>query len=372
MPIFPPSPAQRRQPYGAPVPPVGPSRAPTASPVAGNGMFGGMNDWMQQNPGALGQFGAGLLQAGNSRMAPAMAEANKLQMFNQQRNATAQYLISHGLADNEEEAMMLAANPTLMSTLLKDNSIQDQFKARLAIADELGIQGEDRNRYAATGTWDSTPGQSPTTMTPAQREVLADQYHLEGAERRRFILTGSLDSANSRGLSSTQEKMRGTAEDSLPGIDYTLSQLDEASKLLESGKVATGFGTDLWSRGTVGTNGWLPGMDIESAQATKRYNDILSESAIKAMAQTLTGASTNYEMQQFLAILADPASDATIRKKALKNLKQLVTDERDTRKARIKRFSDQEDGTTFDTPLDTAPGGGGGVIDFNDWMNQKP
>ncbi len=364
---------QRRDPRQALATPVGPSRAPTASPVAGNGLLGGLDTFRNQNPGALASWGASMMAAGNSRAAEGMQQTAKLQALQGQRKQVAQYLVSTGIAKDMDEGMLLASNQTLLSAMMKDTTARDAFDQRRQLAEQAVMSEDDPDyqRYLLTGQIadQSAFKQSPTSMSPDQREMLADQYGLQGPARQRFILTGQIDSSSARGLSATQERERNKAEDSLPGIDYTLSQLEEADSLLEGGKVSTGFGSDIWSRGTVGTHGWLPGMDIESARATKRYNDILSESAIAAMSKTLTGATTNYEMQQFLSILADPAADVNLKKASLKNLLKLIRDEKNIRAQRIKRYQGVEEGTSFEAPIDGPPAGGD-VIDYNDWMKQ--
>lgn len=59
--------------------------------------------------------------------------------------------------------------------------------------------------------------------------------------------------------------------------------------------------------------------------ATKQLNTILSEEAIKAMGDALTGASTDYEMKKFLELYADGSASATRKQEALKRVIEKIT-----------------------------------------------
>jgi len=61
---------------------------------------------------------------------------------------------------------------------------------------------------------------------------------------------------------------------------------------------------------------WTPGITpeiIKQAQDTKAYFNIMNEEAIKAMGIALTGASSNFEMQEFQAIMADPGTPLDVK-----------------------------------------------------------
>lgn len=68
------------------------------------------------------------------------------------------------------------------------------------------------------------------------------------------------------------------------------------------------------------------GDDKESAvYATKQIQNILSEEAIKAMGDALTGASTDFEMKKFLELYADGSASTTRKQEALKRVIEKIT-----------------------------------------------
>lgn len=355
-------------------PPAGPSRAPTGSPVAANGLLGGLDTFRNQNPGALASFGASMMQAGNSRMADGMQQAAKIQALNGQRQQVAQYLINQGIADDMEEAMMLASNPTLLNAMIKDTTMQDQAATRAQLAQQYGLEGDDLQRYILTGQIADQSAQaarSPASMSPQEREALADQYGLQGPARQRFILTGQIDSSAARGLSSTQFKEKVKAEDALPALQTADQTLARAEELLPS--INSGFGTDTAARITTGLDQWgLPtfGADPQTAAATQEFNDLMNQQAIEAMAQTLTGATTNFELQEFKRILADPNAPKDQKLRTIQRMRSLLRKKAATFQTRINELDSYEQGGDAGAFGGTPAPDGSGVIDFNDWMGQ--
>lgn len=337
--------------------PVGPTRAPVQQ--TGGGFFDQLLD-DRGNPEGLGMLGVGLMGQ-NSQLGSAIQQGLKMRAFNDQRQALAQYLVRTGIAQDENEGFALASNPDLLTMMHKDNSVREGFNQRKAIADELGLQGEQRNRYLAAGTWDDQTANGDTNkLTPQQREALADRYGLTGPRRQRFILTGQMDSGASRGLNSTELKIKSGDEDAITALDNVDASLAQAQQLLESGQVNTGFGSDTFARAKMGMAGalgedYLPG-EYGRSQATKQYNDLMSEQAIAAMSQTLKGATTDKEMLHFLDILADPTSDETTRKNVLARLRTRIDRERKQRAARIQTLSDAENGTGLEEQAPDATG----------------
>jgi len=61
-------------------------------------------------------------------------------------------------------------------------------------------------------------------------------------------------------------------------------------------------------------------VDKEKAQRTARYNTIVGEDAIRDMALTLKGSSTNYEMGEFKKMKNDPNISDTDRANQLKKV----------------------------------------------------
>ncbi len=345
--------------YG--VPPVGPTRAPQSG-----GLFGGLDNFRANNPGVLTQFGAGFM--GDSPMAATYQNIAKVQALNGNRNATAKFLLDRGIASTPEEAITLAQNPELISTLMKDSKVADDFNTRKQLAAQLGLTpgSPEYQRYVGTGQMADNTTKSPTQMTPQEREVLADQYQLQGPERRRFILTGSLDSSNSRGLSSKELTIKTADENELPSFEATKDVLTELQTILPD--VQTGYGSSLRSRVSQGLGDWGGDMvmDPTKAAATAKYHRLMTQEAITRMGQVMKGATTEGEMNKNLSILADETIPIPERQDALNRLNRLVDREISLRQKRIQKFNAAEDGDYV-----TGPGGAAdGVVDYKDWMGQ--
>jgi hypothetical protein len=130
-----------------------------------------------------------------------------------------------------------------------------------------------------------------------------------------FILTGKMPREDAQTLTPTDKKALWAAEDEVPALDNTISSLKRAKEL--NRKTFTGV--------TAGTRGWLgtaiPGGDLlvdgEAAKATSEFNKTMSMEAIQSMAQTLKGATTDAELERFVSILADPATDPDIRERTI-------------------------------------------------------
>ena len=134
----------------------------------------------------------------------------------------------------------------------------------------------------------------------------------------------------SEGLSSGDRTAVRGLEDEMRGLDNTLTTLQEAAQLAP--KAYSGFFAT--TRGRLGEN--LPDWavpdaiaDPKTAEATMRLNQILSAEAVKAMSQTLKGASTDKEMQKFLEIVADPAAPPQRKLQAIEGIARYARRQRE-------------------------------------------
>jgi len=107
------------------------------------------------------------------------------------------------------------------------------------------------------------------------------------------------------------EAIRSAETDYRKGLSH-LDNLEEATRILEHPKgIYTGAAQSAApiAGGIPGIGGML--VDKEKAQNTARFNTIVGEDAIRDMATTLKGSSTNYEMGEFKKMKNDPnISDA--------------------------------------------------------------
>jgi len=107
------------------------------------------------------------------------------------------------------------------------------------------------------------------------------------------------------------EAVRGAETAYRKGLSH-IDNLEEAAKILDhpdgiyTGAMQTAAPT---LSGLPGVGGMI--VDKEKAQRTSRFNTIVGEDAIRDMAETLKGSSTNYEMGEFKKMKNDPnISDA--------------------------------------------------------------
>lgn len=127
------------------------------------GLFGGVDQFRQQNPGALTALGAGLM---NGSLAEGFAAAAPVIALGKQRNMTAKLLLDKGIAATPEEAATLAANPALINAFFKG---QDAFAERAAAARQYGLDpaSEAGRAFILTGDLMKPGGGGEnTSLTP--------------------------------------------------------------------------------------------------------------------------------------------------------------------------------------------------------------
>jgi hypothetical protein len=147
---------------------------------------------------------------------------------------------------------------------------------------------------------------------------------------------GGKKSSQDNRATATDKKELWKSEDELPAIDGTIASLDRALELNE--KTFTGV--------TAGVRGWagtaIPGagmvLDPNAAAATREFNQIMSMEAIKSMADTLAGATTDQELRQFVEILADPSTPPDIRKRTILRMKTLAERQKAIKTQRVKEL----------------------------------
>lgn len=156
--------------------------------------------------------------------------------------------------------------------------------------------------------------------------------------------------AKAKDLAAADKKALLEAEDEIPAVKGTLETLALAKDL--NNKAFTGWTAGL--RGTVGTSN-VPGtnlvIDRAGAEATNEWSKAMRPEAIKLMASTLKGASTDRELFEFTNTLADPATPPEIRGRVIDRMMEVAKRKLAISEARIKEIRGQ---TYF------KPGGGGG------------
>lgn len=135
-------------------------------------------------------------------------------------------------------------------------------------------------------------------------------------------------------ISATDKKEVFKAEDELPNIQGTIEALKLAKDL--NNKTFTGYTANL--RGSIGTK--LPGggflVDKDAAMATSEFGKVMSGEAIKTMADTLKGATTDFELKKFETMLADPTTPPEIRGRVIDRMISLAERQRAVKERRIR------------------------------------
>jgi hypothetical protein len=224
----------------------------------------------------------------------------------------------------------------------KTENIPATVAAREAEGRRLGLQGSALQNFALTGQM-PVASQDNLDAQVAARKKVAEQNGLKPGDPRyeAYVLTGNMPRQNDQPLSVTDRKIIVDAEDSVINFDNTISILARAKEL--NPKAYSGFGAGL--AGTIGTSG-LPGanlaFDPERAKASREFNQLMSGQAIEQMAQTLKGATTEFELKQFVEILGDPSTPPDIRARTIDRMTTLAQRQRDLAISRAKDLRNRD------------------------------
>ncbi|MEQ1945168.1 hypothetical protein ABMA32_22375 [Mesorhizobium sp. VNQ89] len=126
-------------------------------------------------------------------------------------------------------------------------------------------------------------------------------------------------------LSATELKAVHQAEDALPGIDSSISQLERALELND--KAFSGFGAGMRGAAGAKTADWMiPDLvaDKDGSEATSEYQAIMTGEAATAMSEALKGATTDKELGIFMDIIGDVSKPPKVRKQAIDRLLDLA------------------------------------------------
>jgi hypothetical protein len=137
-------------------------------------------------------------------------------------------------------------------------------------------------------------------------------------------------------VSATDKKAIFEAEDAIPQLQGTLENLNRALEL--NPKTFSGYTAGL--RADIGTK--LPGggalVDKGGALATSEWQKIMGPEALQAMASTLKGATTDFELRKFIEMLGDPATDPKIRQGVIERMKRLTERKLQLEGSRVKEL----------------------------------
>lgn len=142
-----------------------------------------------------------------------------------------------------------------------------------------------------------------------------------------------------KSMTPSERKAYREDQETAINLDATIGRLDEAIALVPNAFEGAGAG----ARGYVGTNlpDWIVHDSIanpQQAKATSELQKILNLEAVQAMAQNLKGATTNFELQEFQRILADPTAPNDVKLRTIQRMKQLAENQLALSRQRIDEF----------------------------------
>lgn len=148
-----------------------------------------------------------------------------------------------------------------------------------------------------------------------------------------------------KSMTPSERKAYREDQEAALNLEATVKRLDEAMALAPN--VYEGVGAGI--RGAIGVNlpdGMVPDAlaNRQQAMATSELQKILNLEAVQAMAQNLKGATTNFELQEFQRILADPTAPNEIKMRTIQRMKQLAENQLALSRQRIGEFEGAEGG----------------------------
>jgi hypothetical protein len=154
-----------------------------------------------------------------------------------------------------------------------------------------------------------------------------------------------------------QEKRTYDTKSKINAID---GGLDELNRALEIAPDVTELGAA--GRAGYGLSGYLPESMVpenlaKTANATKRFDQIMQSNAIKRMAAELSGSDSDKDVSRFVTLMADPNSTLTQKRQMISSMIATLQRERGVTRDRLKGITGQDAGEYKYTNPDVLPGG---------------
>jgi hypothetical protein len=290
---------------------------------------------------------------------PAIIRQNQADALRRQTLAS---LGQGGAAD--ADALLRSGDMSLAQLGLNLRNRQDDM-ARQAARDKILDTRADREfsanqdyRTRALAIQEANAKRRDRTVSDdaAEREIVATRLGLERGSPafNSYVATGKM--GRDEGLTAGDRKVINEAEDELPTIQGTRESLKRALDLND--KTFSGFGAG--ARASIGSNlpdALVPNFiaDKATADATTEWQKLMAPEALQTMANTLKGATTDFELRKFTEMLADPTTKPEIRKQIINRLDTLAARKEELAKRRINDLR----GGTYYKPRAAAPAASG-------------
>lgn len=254
----------------------------------------------------------------------------------------------------DEARQAAAAAGVTKDTRAYEQSDQIADEARQAAADQAKIDAAAKAKQLGfiTGPEAAARGGDPTKTYKASadgttlEEVKPEAPLTEEGKLKRALDTGEItqevyDAAikkqtSQAGVGGPQQlKVLYDQQDQYINTSSAIGQLQRAKDLIAQG---IDWGNFAGARTWAGSGGQL-GEDAKAlAQRTKDYNAIMNQEAIAAMSQALKGATTDTEMNRFIADMNDQAMDPAIKRQKIDVMLAKAQAFNEQQAARIKQM----------------------------------
>jgi hypothetical protein len=254
-----------------------------------------------------------------------------------------------------------------------------EYAQRASVAEEQGLERgtPEWKSFVLTGKLPSASASSPNVTEIFDEATGQPRKVIIGPDGSMQPIGGvRAPEKRDAGLSVVEKKAVFESEDSLPALDATVGALERAKALNK--KTFEGMTSGL--RGSLGTAfspDSLPGqlvggvVDRGAAEATNEWGNLMNMEAIQAMAATLKGATTNFELEKFVEVLANPSTPPATRERTIERMLTLANQRRQTARDRIKelRSTGLRPSNGAPAPSETVNPQTGDVIDLGDGFN---
>lgn len=321
----------------------------------------------------IGNIGTGMLASGDANPLKAFGKASIMaqeKASDDSRQRMAQQMMMDSAEEKRKEREAQAQQQAMMEEAISQLPPDQQAMARMMPEKFFGEQISQQFAGGSDATANMrdfqfaqenpgfadfiNPRGDDITQQVNQRRQIAESMGLapDDPQYQAYVLTGKMPREDAATLTATDKKALWAAEDELPAIEGTIETLNRAMDLNK--QTFTGVGAD-WA-GYIGAK--VPGgsyvFDKNKAENTVAFQDIMSLESINMMAESLKGATTNFELQEFKKILADPATPPSLREKTIKRMLTLAERVKGVKKQRINAISGQANEKPADDPLNAA------------------
>jgi hypothetical protein len=263
------------------------------------------------------------------------------------------YTMLSGLGNTIAKQRTEAARKQAFADINNPDGTVDFQKAIMGLTKAGDVEGAARISQLAGAMEDRKFRQQEAVRSQANADrsfVLQERNfnRREEPENVRAVRAAGIDPTSPEGrktlfpktdtpISAADKKTINTAEDELPNVDATIDALKIAKDL--NNKTFTGYTAGI--RGNIGTSG-VPGVgmlvDKDAAMATREWGQVMSGEAIKTMADTLKGATTDFELKKFEAMMADPSVPPKIRGDMIDRMIKLAEKQKGIKSRRIEEL----------------------------------